>query len=202
MRRLSIALLALALYAPASAGAYTTIIGGSPAAATLYDRWQLDSHIRTAETTVRLDSRDCTEGGGMACTVFYHDGRSPVLVFPDLSYLFGPGFGERDRLMVRGTFLHEMGHVRDYMPRSKRFAYRYRREFARLTGKPFRGWQTCVLIQGGRCVGLDEQFAMAFEWCALDPGAPQMSEATQGYGYQPTIEQHRQVCGLLGRTWR
>jgi hypothetical protein len=75
---------------------------------------------------------------------------------------------------TRFEFLHELGHVYSYQHRE------IRKPFARLL--ELRRYD-------------DEQFAMAYSWCAT-----RTFRAYPGYGYWPTRAQSRSVCALIRRS--
>ena len=81
---------------------------------------------------------------------------------------------------TRYDTLHEVGHVFSYRHRNGRF----RRAFMRIFGE--RRWN-------------DEWFAQAYSWCATNPTYPAYYNYP-GYGYWPTIRQHRAACRLIAST--
>ena len=78
---------------------------------------------------------------------------------------------------TRYDTLHEVGHVFSYQHRDSRFRRAFRAIFA------LRRWN-------------DEWFAQSYSWCALNPNYPAYYNYP-GYGYWPTIRQHRAVCRLI-----
>jgi hypothetical protein len=78
---------------------------------------------------------------------------------------------------TRYDTLHELGHVYD----AKRLRPRDRRAWARIFGR----WDM-------------EQFAQSYSWCAMNPSWPAYRNYP-GYGYWPTVSQHRRVCALIRR---
>ena len=81
---------------------------------------------------------------------------------------------------TRYDTLHEVGHVFSYQHRNPSF----RRAFRRIFG--LRRWD-------------DEWFAQGYSWCAMNPSYPAYWNYP-GYGYWPTIRQHRAVCRLIRGT--
>lgn len=214
LRTVFLAIAALALTAPV-AGAWTTIDGVSdPQTAKLYRDWQAQAQIPTPHVTVNLIEDNAQCEGGIACLL-----RTPgrmTLVYPDPRWLWdddGPS-RPRDRLMHRGLFYHELTHVRDYQPRrSHRYRARFAqimrwrpradltpRELARHDDAPmpgvYEGWEVCVTTAAG-CVDPGETFAQAGAWCSLNARNRTLDEWATGYGYMPTLAQHRAACTLL-----
>jgi hypothetical protein len=99
-------------------------------------------------------------------------------------------FSRSDRLRVRLTFLHEIGHVFDLLDAGPKG---YRRAFARIMGRPF-------AQAGPMRWDLEEQFAMGYAFCAVYPDYDAAAYARTvwwGYDYLPTADQYARVCNLL-----
>jgi hypothetical protein len=95
-----------------------------------------------------------------------------------------------DRLGHRLSFLHELGHVFDLVARGPKG---YRKAFARNLGLPFTRW-------GRRQWNLEEQFAMAYSFCAMYRHYGDAAFARTvwwGYGYEPTPDQYERVCFVI-----
>jgi hypothetical protein len=200
--RAVVLLLLLLGLAPGSstAQAWTTINGVDDAPTRrLYDAWQARAQVPTPNVTVQLQDRDCDgdgEPGAVACFLR----RTMTLVFPSPIWLFREDWSpERvaDILNSQAIFYHELTHARDYMPRSSGFRYAYRRRFARIMRwRDYEGWDVCVTV-GRYCTDPGEQFAMAGQWCSLNSRDRILADWNQGYGYKPTLAQHRAACELL-----
>lgn len=197
LRRVLVLSVIAALGVSASASARTNLQGiADPATAARYAQWLSESHLKSAHVTVRIEERSCTEYQAIACI---HPGSPLTLVFPDLGYLFTEGT-DRDRTLARSTFLHEMGHIRDMAPRRHRG---YRARFARIMQwRDYYRWDDWARTPRGDKIDPREQFAMAYQFCAMNPHEPSTDPAAQGYGYEPTVTQHRRVCWMLQRPWR
>jgi hypothetical protein len=217
LRTVFLAVAVLALSAPA-ANAWTTVDGVSdPQTAKLYRDWQAQAQIPTPHVTVNIIESTEPCDGAVACLLRFTPGRM-TLAFADPRWLWnedGPT-RERDRLMVRALFYHELTHVRDYQPRK---THRYRDRFAQimrwrplssLTPRElaqheeatlpgvYEGWGVCITTATG-CIDPGETFAQAGAWCSLNARNRTLDEWAAGYGYAPTLAQHRAACRLLGR---
>jgi hypothetical protein len=210
--------LAAVLLAPAAASAWTTIDGVSdPLTAKLYRDWQAASQIPTPQVTIPIQEEGCEDA--VVCVLLKPQ---ITLVFPDPLWLWSDDepTRARDRLLAQGTFYHELTHVRDYQPRK---THRYRDRFAQIMGwrplktlkpkerayydeNPMRGvyesWTTCITLPSGECVAPAETFAMAGEWCSINSRNRTPDDWASGYGYAPTLAQHRAACRLLAAPLR
>lgn len=214
-----LAILAM-LVAPSVASAWTTIDGvADPLTAKRYRDWQAAAQIPTPHITVNIQERDCTEAGSIACLLRF-TARRMTLVYADPSWLWREDTTpERitDRLSAQSTFYHELTHIRDYQPRR---THRYRDRFARIMGwRPlsslsraerarydeqgaigvYQGWDGCVYLTMDDCADPGELFAMAGQWCSLNARNRTRDEWAAGYGYAPTLAQHRAACAMLAK---
>jgi hypothetical protein len=99
---------------------------------------------------------------------------------------FAELYSDGDRLGTRLTFLHEIGHVFDLASPGRKG---YRRAFTRALGRRWPGWWS-----------RDEQFAMAYAFCAMYPHYQDAAFARTvwwGYGYSPTSRQYERVCFVI-----
>jgi hypothetical protein len=99
-------------------------------------------------------------------------------------------YSDGDRLADRLAFLHELGHVFDLVAPGPKG---YRKAFARTLGRPYIRWSN-------RRWNLDEQFAMAYSFCAMYQHYTDAAFARTvwwGYGYDPTPAQYERVCFVI-----
>lgn len=171
---------------------------------TLYESWIAQSAVPTAPVTVEVHLHNCDKWGAEACTDT--DARPMILVFPDLGYLFAPGYTDpnlaSDQLGTRLNFMHELGHVRDYS--FQRHAYRKR--FMRILGLT-NGLDSNTQVswgaaynRAGNLVYPNEQFAMAFADCSVYPTALPWNVAHvvyPGYDFYPTPSEYTKLCSLI-----
>jgi len=106
---------------------------------------------------------------------------SACAVAPTTIYVAGP--------LPHATYLHELGHLIDYNFLSDKD----RGTFLAITHDR-RWWMTAPNSPR-------ERFAEAFAQCALNPR--RLVSRTFGYGYYPSLREHRKVCRwLVGSTNR
>jgi hypothetical protein len=171
-------LAALFLFALTPSAFATTLVPGSGqkvAELELYQRWTDASRVPTPKgrIEVKLTSHACGEGG--ACMSYRRHAR-PVIEFD---------FPEGSDRYSHYEFVHELGHVFDYL-------YMNGRERATFEG--------IMGLRGRWWAGADppgEKFAMAYSFCALGARNPARSREYWGYDYLPTVRQHRRVCALI-----
>ena len=169
----------------------------------LYESWIAQSAVPTAPVTVKVHLHDCTKYGVAACTDA--NSRPMIMVFPDLGYLFDPGFQDTrlaaDQLETHLNFMHELGHVRDYSFRR----HAYRRKFMRILRlssglhgvKP--SWDAAY-NRGGQLIYPYEQWAMAFADCSVFSDALPWQVAHvvyPGYDFYPTAGEYTKLCSLI-----
>lgn len=94
----------------------------------------------------------------------------------------------RPDLFDRKDLLHELGHRFDY----QRMTERARNRFMRIMGIVGRDWQGQFDYRPNPP---NEKFAEGWRMCAQNPLRP--DRWLYGYGYKPTVKQHRTVCALI-----
>lgn len=172
MRVLPLTLAALLLaVTPASAVVVQRPDGGSPAQ---YQQWADASLVPTVPGVVNVRRADCPAWPGRSCAAA--DGR--VYMAPR-------------QILVRGTWLHELGHLFDWTFMSDSLRWRFRQ-----------------LIHDGRAWHLDprshvsspqERFADAYAVCAMYRQIPASFYGAVSFDYSPGPRTHRLVCSLIRR---
>ena len=182
---------AIAASATASASARPTLVGGD-AQTPLYQSWvdEAAAVVPVPDLPVTVIQAPCPLMDATWCV----DRNPPARLWTGGSTLYlwehPETYDEGGRLMVRLAFLHELGHVFDLVGPGPKG---YRKAFARTLGRP--------LIRGARGRwSLDEQFAMAYSFCAMYPHYADAAFARTvwwGYGYAPTPAQYERACFVI-----
>ena len=156
---------AVAMTAGPSASARTTLAGGDEQTP-LYQSWadEAAAFVPVPDLPVTVIQARCLLRDATWCM----DRNPPARVWTggNTFYLWEhpEEYDEGNRLGGRLAFLHELGHVFDLVARGPKG---YRKAFARTLGRPFTRWSK-------RQWNLEEQFAMAYSFCAMyrHPGMP------------------------------
>ena len=137
-----------------------------------------------------------------------------MMKFPDLEYLWtSPGYTDAERLSTRLNFYHELGHVLDmgmhtHAYRPKWFAIMHyddhltRSQIYELVHDRSPAVWFSAQNGRGRTVIPAEQFAQAYNYCAVPMPYSQMQFAMEsvywGFDYHPSAREQREACRLIG----
>lgn len=206
MRSLLIVLAAITVLALAPTGASAVTLD-MPAGPTrdLYQGWADTADVPTISGIVKVHLHNCDKWQTAACTD--SDAHPMIIVFPDLGYLFAPGFVDarlyQDQTSTHLNLIHELGHVLDFTLKDRGH---YRERFMRilrlssgLDGNRELSWDAAY-NRNGDLVTPFEQFAMAYADCGVYPnGYPWsiMHITYPGFGFYPTASQYQRVCSLI-----
>lgn len=173
-------------FALSAAPAYALIVAGDDAA--YYQWWGDKALVPAPDVTVTTSRAWCpSQVGYVACTRVEDDGS--ILVF------MGPIIWRS-----REAWLHELGHVYDYMvmgrgdltPDGRARSTHPRRRFLHLSLRGRIAWRTDLGDSP------HERFAEAWGICASN-SMLKGRKVNGGYGYQVTTERHARICAFLQR---
>lgn len=137
------------------------------------------NNVAMPAVSVRVIDRDCPQyGDGSRVSCVYRAKPNRIFTSQREPYVF----------------LHELGHVYDFTKTMKPWQRRAFRVIMRYYSRPW--------LSTDKMIGAGERFADAYASCALGlvplkDGITETSWIIGGYGYNTTVEQHRQVCKLI-----
>lgn len=167
-----------------------------------YERWLNVAEVPTPNLSIQI--REIPDKGGP--TPFRAYPKYNRISLGNWNYLYTDEYRsndlyDRDRLFFKALFIHEIGHIWDLSPGVRGTQrYRYRKTFLRIMGRnnPAR---LAKAKEWNNRAGLFEPFAVAYSYCAFWPKKlPPYSGSRDdigGYGYYPSLRQHKRVCRVL-----
>jgi hypothetical protein len=207
-RRIALAIVATVLaFAGHSvvASAATQVAAPDAGEQAFLQNWIDHSLMPSPDVSVNVTGTICPGGQYMACSTY-----SPVrstIAYPDIRYIFQAPYTSDtvDQTRAQLEFLHELGHIFDWANSTRGAGPSpLRSDFLRImhiTGSGVSDTQWAGGRIGSLSIDPQEQFAMAYNYCALYQTLPSAVIKTVfwGFGYNPTPRQYTQTCSLIER---